>query len=147
MPGGQQRAKLPRLSLSLPGERRRSREESSLSQEEIALTLDRLGDFRDQQGEFEEFLQVVNTDIETKTEYWKSLKTSTKSNETGAGKNFRTYVAIQVFMLRRYARRIARFQKSTRESIKRICVAHTSNMEGEEVQQRSLQPRPAPGRT
>ena len=105
-----------------------------LSQEEISLILDRLGDFKDQQGDFEEFLDVVNTDIETKTEYWRSLKTSAKSNETGAGKNFRTYVAIQVFMLRRYARRIARFQKSTKESTKRICMVHTSTAEGEEVQ-------------
>merc|ERR1712218_688499 len=76
------------------------------------------------QDKFERFLGLVNEDIETKTEYWAGVKKKDgwgSTTELGhQTKKLETYASIQHFMLRRYSKRISKFQAASVKSLKRI---------------------------
>ena len=83
------------------------------------------------QNEFESFLRVVDQDIRVKSEYWSALKKGHgegwgSSREIGLlGKKLETYASIQIFMLRRYSKRISKFQRASIESERRICEVYS----------------------
>jgi len=85
------------------------------------------------QDKFERFLGLVNEDIETKTEYWAGVKkrdgwgsTTQLGHQT---KKLETYASIQHFMLRRYSKRISKFQAASVKSLKRISEVSISEEE------------------
>merc|ERR1712004_581106 len=85
------------------------------------------------QDKFERFLGLVNEDIETKTEYWAGVKkrdgwgsTTELGHQT---KKLETYASIQHFMLRRYSKRISKFQAASVKSLKRISEVSISEEE------------------
>ena len=99
---------------------------------QVFSTVTSLEELEQLQNEFESFLGVVNQDIEAKTEYWSALKKGegerwSSSREIGLlGKKLETYASIQRFMLRRYSKRISRFQAASIESERRICEVYRS---------------------
>ena len=70
--------------------------------------------------DFTQFVSVVQEDIHTKTDQWVMVKYSVDSYSN----NIRTYAAIQIFMLRRYNRRIHSFRETVLESVRNICDAY-----------------------
>ena len=68
------------------------------------------------QALFDQFLQVVQEDVKTKTKILQLLKLHDKINT-----NQKTYVAVQIFMLKRYSNRLRSFQKISDNSIGNIC--------------------------
>jgi len=107
---------------------------------QVFSTVTSLEELEQLQNEFESFLGVVNQDIEAKTEYWSALKKGegerwSSSREIGLlGKKLETYASIQRFMLRRYSKRISRFQAASIESERRICEVYRSEWDRGEAE-------------
>jgi len=96
-------------------------------------TVGSLEELEQLQDKFERFLGLVNEDIETKTEYWAGVKkrdgwgsTTELGHQT---KKLETYASIQHFMLRRYSKRISKFQAASVKSLKRISEVSISEEE------------------
>jgi len=68
---------------------------------------------------FDQFLQIVEEDIQKKTKVLKSVK---KSEQLST--NQKTYVSVQCFMLKRYLNRIKSFQQISDDSIAGICAEY-----------------------
>merc|ERR1711962_276131 len=83
--------------------------------------------------DFTQFVSVVQEDIHTKTDQWVMVKYSVDSYSN----NIRTYATIQIFMLRRYNRRIHSFRETVLESVRNICDAYwKEEKEGDKCQGR-----------
>merc|ERR1712004_396679 len=96
-------------------------------------TVGSLEELEQLQDKFERFLGLVNEDIETKTEYWAGvMKRDGWGSTTELGqqtKKLETYASIQHFMLRRYSKRISKFQAASVKSLKRISEVSISDEE------------------
>jgi len=116
---------------------RRKRQQAN---HQVFSTVATLEELEQLQNEFESFLRVVDQDIRVKTEYWSALKKRRGegwggSREIGPlGKKLETYASIQSFMLRRYSKRISKFQGASIESQRRICEVYRSEWERERAE-------------
>ena len=114
----------------LPTQRRpRRTEQEHLPQEEVQEVLQQLGTFSHTHTEFLKFLEVVKEDIKDKSEQWDMVKKS----ETGLGKDIQKYAAIQMFMLRKFTRRMSKYERVLEVSVQRICLAHRNGDPVEEL--------------
>lgn len=103
-----------RLSYSLKrikGRKTSRVEQASLPEEYLHL--------RKVNTDFEQFLDVVLTDLKVKLENLKKFK----SSETTSIHD-RSYATLQIFMLQKYSNRIQNFKTVSLQSIENICQAH-----------------------
>jgi len=75
-----------------------------------------LNELKTSQDMFDQFLEVVEEDVKTKTKLLQLLRLNDQLS-----KNQNTYAAVQIFMLKRYSNRIKSFQKASDNSISNIC--------------------------
>jgi len=75
-----------------------------------------LNALKNSQEMFDQFMEVVEGDVKNKITCLKSLK-----NNDFLNANQKTYAAVQIFMLKRYSKRIKSFQKASEISIGNIC--------------------------
>jgi len=86
-----------------------------------------LNALKQSQEVFDQFLQIVEEDIQKKTKVLKSVK---KSEQLST--NQKTYVSVQCFMLKCYLNRIKSFQQISDNSISGICAEYCKDGRNDE---------------
>ena len=82
----------------------------------LEILLFHLNALKNSQELFDQFMEVVEEDVKKKINCLKSVKNNDYFNT-----NQKTYATVQIFMLKRYSKRIKSFQKSSENSIGNIC--------------------------
>jgi len=80
------------------------------------ILLFHLNALKNSQELFDQFMEAVEEDVKNKISCLKSVKNNVYFNT-----NQKTYATVQIFMLKRYSKRIKKFQKASENSIGNIC--------------------------
>eukprot|EP00092_Neocalanus_flemingeri_P029118 GFUD01031606.1.p1 GENE.GFUD01031606.1~~GFUD01031606.1.p1 ORF type:complete len:256 (-),score=71.26 GFUD01031606.1:219-986(-) len=96
-------------------------EDSELPENQLEAVFKQFENLRKANTDFVQFLTMVRTDLITKSEGLKKMKTSPSRNE-------KTYASVQLFMLSQYKQRMNNFENVSRNSMEDISRKHHSDI-------------------